>query len=317
MNPKVIEKLGKEGYRLVGSHSAIKVCLWTKKALQGKGVCYKEKFYGISSHRCVQMSCSLFNCQNKCIHCWRDLNYTVSEKVKKPDNPEKIVDDCINEQKKILQGFRSNENVAEKKFAEAMAPKQFAISLTGEATLYPLLSDLILELKKRKITSFLVTNGLNPKALEKLFEKNALPTQLYISLNSPGKKAYSKWHNSKSKNAWAKFNKSLKLMKKLGKKTRTALRLTLVKDLNMIEPENYVKLIKKASPNFVEIKAFMSVGYSRKRLGYDRMPLHSEVKSFAEKINNYLNYDFAGESTESRVVLLSSGKKKLKIKKDD
>ncbi|MDP6671210.1 MAG: hypothetical protein QGI60_05365 [archaeon] len=43
------------------------------------------------------------------------------------------------------------------------------------------------------------------------------------------------------------------------------------------------------------------------------MPLHSEVLEFAEKINKHLGYTIAGESRPSRVVLLSSGKKKTRI----
>ncbi|MDP2974324.1 MAG: 4-demethylwyosine synthase TYW1, partial [Candidatus Diapherotrites archaeon] len=65
----------------------------------------------------------------------------------------------------------------------------------------------------------------------------------------------------------------------------------------------------------LEIKSYMFVGYSRQRLQIENMPLHSEVKQFAEKINNYLNYYLVDESRESRVVLLSRKKKGLKIKR--
>ncbi|KAF4753197.1 S-adenosyl-L-methionine-dependent tRNA 4-demethylwyosine synthase, partial [Perkinsus olseni] len=42
--------LTREGYRLVGSHSAVKLCRWTKHQVRGRGGCYKHSFYGIESH---------------------------------------------------------------------------------------------------------------------------------------------------------------------------------------------------------------------------------------------------------------------------
>ena len=44
----------------------------------------------------------------------------------------------------------------------------FAISLTGEPTLYPKLPELIKEIHSRGKTSFLVTNGQHPEVLQKL-----------------------------------------------------------------------------------------------------------------------------------------------------
>ncbi|TDA33071.1 MAG: 4-demethylwyosine synthase TYW1, partial [Hadesarchaea archaeon] len=36
----------RQGYRLVGRNSAVKVCLWTRRSLLGRGECYKARFYG-------------------------------------------------------------------------------------------------------------------------------------------------------------------------------------------------------------------------------------------------------------------------------
>ena len=62
--------LSKQGYHLVGSHSGVKICRWTKSQLRGRGGCYKHSFYGIESHRCMEATPSLA-CANKCVFCWR------------------------------------------------------------------------------------------------------------------------------------------------------------------------------------------------------------------------------------------------------
>lgn len=40
------KQLEKEGYKIVGSHSGVKLCRWTKSQLRGRGGCYKHTFYG-------------------------------------------------------------------------------------------------------------------------------------------------------------------------------------------------------------------------------------------------------------------------------
>ncbi|MEK6935168.1 MAG: 4-demethylwyosine synthase TYW1 [Nanoarchaeota archaeon] len=321
---KIKKILEKQGYRVVGENSSVKICNWTKKSLINDGVCYKEQFYGIKSHRCCQISCTLFNCQNKCLHCWRNLDYTEDIDLKNIDEPKEIIEGCINQQRKLLEGFKGNSKVNLKKLQEAQEPMQFAISLIGEATLYPKLGELISELRKQGKTSFLVTNGLSPEVLEKLNKNKQLPTQLYISLNSPNETLYNQWHNSKIKNAWKKFNRTLKLFPKL--KTRKVIRMTLVKGVNSNMKdefvEDYVKLIKKSKTDFAEIKGYMSVGEARKRknMGYSDMPKYNEIKDFANKIANELKsegYKILDEHEFSNVVLIGKDKGKMKIKKNE
>ena len=62
--------LKKEGYKLIGGHSAVKLCRWTKHQLRGRGGCYKHTFYGITSYQCMEATPSLA-CANKCVFCWR------------------------------------------------------------------------------------------------------------------------------------------------------------------------------------------------------------------------------------------------------
>lgn len=305
LSEEKVKDLEKQGYRLVGNHSAIKVCLWTKKAIRAKGVCYKNTFYGINSHRCVQMTPSLNFCNQRCVWCWRDIGFTQAEWHGKADEPKFIVDECIKEHIKLLQGFGGYEGTDFSRFREALKPLHFAISLSGEPTFYPRLPELIKELKKRKITSFLVTNGTNPAILKKLIEEQ--PTQIYLTLPAPDEETYIKVCSPLIKDGWKRINESLKLLKKF---KRSVIRLTLAKDINMLKPEKYAELIKKYKPLFVEAKSFMWVGYSRERLDIENMPLHNEIKEFAKKLSKFSGYKITDEKKESRVVLLM--KKELK-----
>jgi tRNA wybutosine-synthesizing protein 1 len=326
LNNRIVKQLRKEGYRIVGNHSAVKICRWTKKSLRNEGECYKSKFYGINTNSCCQISCSLLNCQNKCIHCWRDLKYSCPDEIKNPDSANSIIEGCIKEQRKLLEGFKilpetkykTVSKVNMKKWEEAQLPTQFAISLTGEGTLYPKIGELILELRKRGKTSFLVTNGLYPEKIKELKNKKQLPTQLYVSVNSPNEEIYNKFHRSSKKNAWKKLSETLELIAKLKSKTRTVVRLNLVRNLNMDNKyiKEYAKLIKKASPLFLEIKGYMAVGHARERLGYERMPTDKEMEDFAEEISKKTGLKILDKHEFSRVLVLGKNKKDLKIKKN-
>jgi len=299
--------LEKQGYRIVGNHSVIKICLWCKKSLKDEDVCYKNTFYGLNSHRCVQMSPVIDTCSLSCEWCWRDVDK--SDKLTKIDSPKKIIDGCIEAQKEILQGFLGNKKTNLKHFKEAMEPKHFAISLTGESTFYKKLPELIKELKNRKLSSFLVTNGTNPNMLKKLIKNQ--PTQLYMTLPAPNEKVFKKVCKPKIKNAWKNILESLSLLNKF---KRNVIRLTLVKRINMLDPEGYSKLIKKSNPMFIEVKAGMATGYARYRMEYNQMPLHSEIVDFSKQIAKFTNYKIVDEKKESRVVLLMKEDKNRKIK---
>ena len=325
ISDKLKESLLKQHYRIVGKHSSVKICEWTKKSLidNEKGACFKEKFYGIKSHRCCQMSPSTVFCQNKCLHCWRAIELTDGNKMDKKliDDPKEIIKGCIEAQRKLLIGFNGNKKVNKKKLKEAQEPMQFAISLTGEPTLYPKLGEMINELRKSGKTTFVVTNGLQQAILKKLNKERNLPTQLYLSMNSPNKEMYDKWHRSTEKNAWKKFNDTLALFPKL--RTRKVIRMTLVKDLNDKDEQikEYAKLINKAKPDFIEVKSYMAIGFSRdrKEMGYDKMLSHKEIKDYSKKLVKELKvgYKVLAEHKLSRVVLIGKDKKRMKIKKKE
>jgi tRNA wybutosine-synthesizing protein 1 len=68
----------------------------------------------------------------------------------------------------------------------------------------------------------------------------------------------------------------------------------------------YAELVEKASPTYVEPKAYMHVGFSRLRLGFENMPSHREIREFAIELSAETGYRVVNEAEESRVVLLSS-----------
>ncbi|MFH1473890.1 MAG: 4-demethylwyosine synthase TYW1 [Candidatus Aenigmatarchaeota archaeon] len=296
--------LKRQRYKIVGNHSAAKLCLWTKRSIKtgGKEHCYKEQFYkdiGIKSHGCLQCTPAVMWCSMGCRFCWRATEMTLGQKIKNEEEPEKLVEGFIEAQRKLLTGLGGVPH-DEKYLKEAQNPSNAAISLSGDPCCYSQLSDLIKEFHRRKMKTFVVTNGTFPEALESL---ETLPTQLYVSMSFFNKKMMDNVNVPLVKNAWERYQRTLKLLPSL--KTRKAIRLTMVKGLNMMNPENYAEMIKIASPNFVEVKSFMAVGFSRKRLPYSAMPTHEEIKEFSQKIADNIDYKIADEKKESRVVLLT------------
>ncbi|MFH0860013.1 MAG: 4-demethylwyosine synthase TYW1 [Candidatus Altiarchaeota archaeon] len=298
---EVSEELEYQHYKVVGRHSAVKICHWTRKSIRDEGHCYKQQFYGIQSHRCLQMTPSVLWCTNQCVYCWRTTDFTLKKELEEFDEPQYIIEEAVRQQRRLLSGFGGiPEQINKKKFEEAQKPNQAAISLAGEPTVYPRLSDLLGEFHKRSYTTYLVTNGTLPERLEAL---DTLPTQLYVSLDAPTEGIYKNVDRPMLSDAWERVNRTLELFPSL--ETRKVVRLTLVKGLNMTEPEAYSKLILKAEPDYVEVKAYMFVGGSRQRLALENMPSHAEIEEFAEKISDNTGYGVKDRKEDSRVMLLT------------
>ena len=296
---KFIGMLEKKGYRFVGPnrHSAVKVCEWTRNSIRDKGICYKQKFYGISTHRCLQMSPAAFVCNHRCLFCWRSTPFI--PKWEGPvDEPAVILDESIKAQANLVEGFWGSAP-DKKKIREACKPNQVAISLVGEPCLYPKLPEFVDEVIDRKMTAFLVSNGTAPDMIKKLVDHQ--PTNMYITLPAPNEQVYKKTCLPVG-NHWKNILKSLSMLSEF---SRSVIRLTLVKDLNMVKPEQYAEIVEKAGPDFLEVKAFMSVGGSRKNLPYSSMPLQKDIMEFAEKIESNSTYTIKNNKSDSRVVLLT------------
>jgi len=104
--PAQRKALTKEGYKLIGSHSAVKLCRWTKHQLRGRGGCYKHTCYGITSYQCMEATPSLA-CANKCVFCWRHSKNPVGRKWRwKTDPPELIVEEAVSRHQKMIKECR-------------------------------------------------------------------------------------------------------------------------------------------------------------------------------------------------------------------
>src|SRR5574341_1032986 len=81
----------------VYNHSAVELCHWTKKSFAHEGDCYKRKFYGISTHRCMEMTPTALNCENRCVYCWRLTEFydTLEMPASLVDEPEVIMDQLL------------------------------------------------------------------------------------------------------------------------------------------------------------------------------------------------------------------------------
>ena len=296
----------KQGYAVVGEHSAVKTCHWLKESIMRNRVCYKQKFFGIDSHRCLQMTPVANMCNHSCLYCWR---YQGSDDiVTEWDDPVTIVDGTIEAQRRLVSGFKGDDRCSPEVWEEARNPNQVAISLTGEPTMYPYLSDLIKEYKKRGFTTFIVTNGTFPKVLEEL---DTLPTQLYISVDAPNEEIYRSLCRPKMPGGWKRLMETLDLLPSL--ETRTVARHTLVKGHNLGFEEEYAALDKRADPDFIEPKGYVYVGYSRERLEMDNMPSFEEILRFARRMGELTGMEIVGENPPSRVALLSKGSVPLMI----
>jgi tRNA wybutosine-synthesizing protein 1 len=216
------------------------------------------------------------------------------------------LDGILLEQQRLISGYGGAPETTDlSRLEEAKRPAHVAVSLMGEPTIYPMIKELVEEIKRRGMTAFLVTNGTMPEVVGEV-----RPTQLYLSLNAPDEKTYLKVSNPQT-NLWSRFCESLEKVR--DSPSRTVTRLTLAKNLNMQDPQGYAKLIEIAEPDFVEVKAYMHLGSSRNRLGRDSMPSHDEVMEFARDLSEILGYQLKNHVPLSRVALLSRGSAQEKI----
>ncbi len=307
----------RQRYRLVGDHSAVKTCTWVGKALRTGGTehCYKQRFYGVPTHRCLQMTPSLGHCTQSCVFCWRATPETLgvgweqTQSINGGDDPDAIVEGAIAAHRKLIYGWGGNPKVSEQFLKEALDPVHAAISLEGEPTLYNDLGDLVQSFKNHGFrTVFIVTNGTDPEALRNLGTE---PSQLYVSLCAPDKETYAATCRPMIPSAWAKVVETLDLLHSF--RCPTVLRQTLVPKLNMNNIPGYTKLALRAEPTYIEPKGAMSVGFARQRFAYEEMASFEQIKAFAAKLSEETGYSALDEQYESNIVLLSRLEKPINL----
>ncbi|MEK6903002.1 MAG: radical SAM protein, partial [archaeon] len=271
LTPAYQAELEHQQYRIIGHHSAVKVCGWTKNMLRGEGGCYKFKFYGIRSHQCMQMTVNL-SCANRCTFCWRGTKAPVEREWNwEVDDPGFIIDESLEAHKTLLNGFGGNDKVSETAFEQSKHVGHVALSLTGEPIAYPKINELCQKFHEKRISTFLVTNAQYPEAIKNL----KTITQLYLSLDAPTKELLKQVDIPLFPDFWERYIQSIQNVSQ--KKYRKTARLTVVKSINDVQPEKYAELIRMGDFDFVEIKGYMHVGESQKRLSRDCMPTHEYV----------------------------------------
>ena len=315
IKPRVAQQLKKAKYG-VSDHSTVGLCHWTKKSFKHEGSCYKHKFYGISTHSCMEFSPAGMYCENRCVYCWRPMEFYDSMKME-PENvaePKEIMTKLMEERRKLIMGHYGDSRSDRQRLDESLKPSHYAISLSGEPTMYPKLPELIKYLKSLEATKsiFLVTNGQEPDMIQKLQDENALPTQLYLSTNAADYESFLRINKPKYDDSWQRWNKTLEMLKDLD--TRTVLRITLIRDYNdkseMIPA--FAKMLEESSPHFVEIKSYMHVGRSTNRLEHENMLEMDEVKKFSQEIVKQSKiFSVMDESYVSRIVILQNNQRSI------
>ena len=315
IKPGISQQLKKAKYG-VADHSTVELCHWTKKSFKHEGSCYKHKFYGISTHRCMEFSPAGMHCENRCVYCWRPMEFYDSLKMEpeKVSEPKEILNKLMEERKKLIMGYYGDSRNDKQRLDESLLPSHYAISLSGEPTMYPKLPELIKYLKSLEATKsiFLVTNGQEPDMIQRLQDEDALPTQLYLSTNAADYDSFLKINRPKYDDSWQRWNKTLEMLKRLD--TRTVLRITLIRDYNdqkeMIPA--FASMLKQASPHFIEIKSYMHIGRSTNRLEHSNMLEMDEVRKFSEEVAKHSQiFSIMDESIVSRIVILQNNQRTI------
>ena len=214
--------------------------------------------------------------------------------------PKDMLDNLIELQRQLITGFKGDPRVSREMWEEANHPNQVAISLAGEPITYPYLSDFLKECHRRKMMTFLVTNGTYPEQLEALDE---LPRQLYVTVAAPNEEIYKRTCVPKISDGWQRLMRTLELLPSLN--TRKVIRHTLVKDMNLGWVDEYAKLDKIADTDMIEPKGYVFVGSSRMRLHNANMPSFEEIMDFSARLGEIVGMEVIKQKPDSRVVLLA------------
>ena len=132
---------------------------------------------------------------------------------------------------------------------------------------------------------------------------------------APNEKLFKTITCNRESNGWKKYLKSLAMIKLLP--TRSVIRFTLIKGKNDGEKtlKQFAEVLETVGSDFIEIKSYMWIGMSRKRLVEDNMPTHKYTKKVTMDLLKLMpSYKFENEKKISRIILLKNKKSKYKTK---
>lgn len=127
----------------------------------------------------------------------------------------------------LIKPLKGIPGVSAESYREALSPKHCALSLVGEPILYPHINEFVSLLHERQISSFIVTNGQHPEAIESL---KTTATQLYVSVDAPDAETLKIVGRPLFSDYWDRLQQSLVNLSRRGE--RTVVRLTIVKRWN-------------------------------------------------------------------------------------
>lgn len=231
----------------------------------------------------------------------------------KTDDPHFIVEEAVQKHVQMIKEAKGIPGVRMDRWQEALTVRHCALSLVGEPIMYPRIDDLLHDLHKRKISTFLVTNGQHPAAIESLRPI----TQLYVSVDAPTRESLIEIDRPLFNDAWERLRQSLVSLKAKGQ--RTVARLTVVKGWNSDELSGYAELIALGQVSLVEVKGVTYCGKSdASNLNMSNTPWHHEVVALVRQLKQEIDklrqdgranpppeYDLACEHKHSCSVLLA------------
>ncbi|KAL0231900.1 hypothetical protein PCE1_002897 [Barthelona sp. PCE] len=303
LTDELTNDLKRQAYKVVGSHSAVKLCDWTKKYLLDGSYCYKQQFYNIGTGKCMQMSTNAA-CSNRCVFCWRHQRTPIYQDEWKwdMDNAEDLLTQCLKAQHHLIKERQGIAGVDMGRLTDSLDIKHCALSLVGEPLLYPEVNTFINQLHGMGISTFLVTNGQHPQAIADLTPV----TQLYLSVDASNSQALKAIDRPVYKDYWERLLASLDILS--ARPERTVIRLTCVRHMN-IEPrflEEYGELINRGRPDFIELKGLSYVGHARDALEWENVTSISQLCEMTKRLLPFIpEYELISVHPRSRAVCLA------------